>query len=348
MSRPGRLLRGFTLIELLVVIAIIGILVALLIPAVQKVREAGMRVQCQNNLKQLALAVHNYHDQKGRFPPAVQVFGATPGETNAASSYRSTLSPGKADFGPGWAVFLLPYIEKTDIFNSVDVYSYLSSGGTNQSWRGLRSAVMPALLCPYDVGKQYTPCSLNGGGWARGNYAANAGPDWFQNSVNGANATGQGGVFGINWGSTLKQINQQDGTAATIMFNELRVGMDDNDRRGCWAMGLGGASVTCANGTKGDCPTPNDSNPKSDDIEDCQKIPNHMALGTFQMGCSWDNAPNNWPNWQAQARSRHPNGINAAFCDGSVRFVSAAVPANIWDMMNARDDGNVYNFTFDF
>src|SRR5262249_5826800 len=141
------------------------------------------------------------------------------------------------------------------------------------------------------------------------------------------NYTGSwGGPMGINWGATLTQISQTDGTAATIMFNEVRVGLNEKDRRGVWAMGLAGSSITAANPT-GDATVPNDMNEYSDDIEDCNQVRQAMGvgnsgLGKLRMGCSNDNLPNNWPNWQAQARSSHINGVNACFCDGSVHFIT--------------------------
>ncbi len=100
--RPSRM--GFTLIELLVVIAIIAILIALLVPAVQKVREAAARTQCTNNLKQIALALHTYHDADKRFPPASQVPYA---KVNQDSNLDWRLP-----FGPNWAVMILPYVEQ--------------------------------------------------------------------------------------------------------------------------------------------------------------------------------------------------------------------------------------------
>src|SRR5476649_1586743 len=107
---PRQPRRGFTLIELLVVIAIIAILIAMLVPAVQKVRQAAARTQCSNNIKQIGLAAHTYHDANKRFPPALQVAGSLAnGTRNSASLYNSM------PIGPGWAVYLLPYLEKSDL-----------------------------------------------------------------------------------------------------------------------------------------------------------------------------------------------------------------------------------------
>src|SRR5205823_10797191 len=119
-------------------------------------------------------------------------------------------------------------------------------------------------------------------------------------------------------------------------------GLNDKDRRGCWAMGVAGASVTAANAI-GDCTTPNDANEYSDDIEDCTLarsaggFPQTSGMGVTKMGCSNDNLPRNWPNWQAQARSLHSGGVNATFADGSVRFIRDDITQGLWFMVNSRN-----------
>jgi prepilin-type N-terminal cleavage/methylation domain-containing protein len=124
---------GFTLIELLVVIAIIGILIALLLPAVQKVREAANRIKCTNNLKQIGLALHNYHDSMQSFPPAY-IDGNTDPTTDAAF-----------DLGPGWgwASVILPYLEQTNIYNQVDFNQTVGLNSISQ-------LTLPIFLCPSD------------------------------------------------------------------------------------------------------------------------------------------------------------------------------------------------------
>jgi prepilin-type N-terminal cleavage/methylation domain-containing protein/prepilin-type processing-associated H-X9-DG protein len=332
---------GFTLVELLVVIAIIAILIALLIPAVQKVREAAAKSTCQNNLKQIGLAAHNYHDAFKSLPPAVQIIKPTTSSQNDnLSSYRN---PG---FGPNWAVLLLPYLEQTALYQEAapDITNFFPSNGANRNWRNVKSATIETFLCPTDSGNS-TPCSLNLGNWARGNYAANAGPDWISDTVGGHAEAGNGGVMCINWGVPLPQLSAEDGTAYTIMFNEIRIGLTGNDRRGTWAMGVGGSSITGAM-ARGDSTNPNDTLEYSDDIEDCNQVRSDLGtgnngLGVLMMGCSNDNLPQNWPNWQAQARSRHTGGVNVCFADGGVRFILNTVNESVWLNLNARDDGNV-------
>jgi prepilin-type N-terminal cleavage/methylation domain-containing protein/prepilin-type processing-associated H-X9-DG protein len=344
---------AFTLVELLVVIAIIGILIGLLLPAVQSAREAARRTQCTNQIKQLGLAAHNYHDTRKKLPPAVEIATATLGASDLLSTYRTP------QFGPNWMVHLLPYVEQSALYDqhAGGIVNFMPSGGADQSWRAVRATSLGNLLCPSDVREQQmTPCSLNGGNWARGNYAASAGPGWLHYTVDGrsgtngsaAGVTGSaGGMMGVNWGAELNQVATMDGTANTVLFSEIRTGLKDVDRRGTWAMGVAGASITAANAI-GDCVAPNDQAEKSDDIEDCSQIkaafPGVQLGARYRMGCSPDGGATNWPNWQAQSRSQHPGGVNVCFSDGSVRWVRNEVAQTVWRRMLARNDGIPYDY----
>ncbi|GIW82659.1 MAG: prepilin-type N-terminal cleavage/methylation domain-containing protein [Gemmatales bacterium] len=331
---------AFTLIELLVVIAIIGVLIALLLPAVQKVREASNRIVCANNLKQLSTGCQNYHDQHGQFPVAVWM--------------RSGVDPRYANqnFGPNWAVIILPYIEQENLYKPIasSVESYMSTGSS--AWRSVRSQRIKIFECPSDQNHGSPWNGAAGPGWARGNYGCNAGgihqPDslgwtstrdgrsptsnYTQSWVGIPNSTPAGGVMCINWGARLIDLTNQDGAAHTILLNELRIGahLSAADPRGTWAAGFPGASVTSA-GWTWDCTGPNNNNPNADDCQGCINAPQD-GMGAWQP-C---------PFQQATARSRHPAGVNSAFCDGSVRFISNDVSQQTWWFMNARDDGFAY------
>lgn len=158
--------QGFTLVELLVVIAIIGILVALLLPAVQAAREAARRMSCGNNLKQLGLALQNYHDTYKVFPPAHIPFNTayptTPRNETSADNY-----------GPSWMVLILPFMEQQPLHSKID-WSQSMSHANNAP---VRSVFIEGYVCPSDanasVGNVYTKA---GGNWARASYAISANP----------------------------------------------------------------------------------------------------------------------------------------------------------------------------
>ena len=346
--RPYRQIRSaFTLIELLVVIAIIAILIALLVPAVQKVREAAARTQCANNMKQLALACVNYHDVNKKLPPACMM----------QSGVNRTL--GSANFGPNWIVLILPYIEQQGLYNQVSnsVNKYMTTG--DNTWRAIRGTRLSNLECPSDDGHRIPWNGTGGAGWARGNYACNAGgihqpqafgsepnqagwlstengksPAYGSNSVGGIHAFGvpdgtrAGGVMCINWGARLSNLSGQDGTSATIIINEVRVGshLSAADPRGTWAAGLPGCSVTCG-AWSWDCDLPNTTMADADDCEGAITDP-QGGMG------AWPTCPFQ----QAQARSRHSGGVNAAFCDGGVRFIANGISQRVWFAINCRDD----------
>jgi len=319
-------MRAFTLIELLVVIAIIAILIGLLVPAVQKVREAAARMACSNTLHQLGIACHNYHDQTGTLPPAYYI-GPGIGWTD------------EGNVGPNWAVLILPYIEQGNILQSVQtsVTNYSNwaknvAGGTNdQGWRNIRGTKIKTFICPTDPFTQTTG-NRAGGGWARGCYGANMGPGDGAAAMNGGagnqyNGWGySGGVLTINNSVTLAQLSAQDGTSNTAMINHLRAGPIGDDMRGSWAFGLPGGSTT-ANSAVGDAYGPNDTGCCSDDLAGCQDAP-QMAMGCWNGGYG-----------QATARAAHGGQVLAAMGDASVRGFRGGSYQQTWYYIQSRNDG---------
>jgi prepilin-type N-terminal cleavage/methylation domain-containing protein/prepilin-type processing-associated H-X9-DG protein len=345
---------GFTLIELLVVIAIIAILVALLLPAVQKVRESASKTRCLNNMKQIALGCIQHHDQLGKLPASVLMHK----QATAVNNFNQP-------FGPNWAILILPYIEQGNLYNAcgsngngVGIYKAAMKNATITSaeandWRNIIGNEISLYKCPSDTfnGPPLERSDL-AGKWARGNYGANTGPG-LQRHTNPSedavkrDASGEfiehhspftsslypglsfqgGGVFTINNGIKLEAI--RDGSSNTIMIDELRVGPVNTDLRGTWALGQAGGSLASGNG-RTDSPGPNISYTGYDDIQGGSNRPD------IGMGC-WNQPQSN----QVTAKSKHIRGVNAAFADGSVRFILNGVTQPVWFFLHNRDDKQV-------
>jgi prepilin-type N-terminal cleavage/methylation domain-containing protein/prepilin-type processing-associated H-X9-DG protein len=362
---------GFTLIELLVVIAIIAILIGLLLPAVQKVREAAARLQCQNNLKQIGLALHNYHDAIKRFPYASTVPYA---QVNDDSNLQMEMP-----FGPNWAVIILPYIEQNNLYTQANVTSYpgipvphidsfTNLGnqlqGINLSWMSLAGATVPIYQCPSD-GNNQTPYNDPGPmnvpniagqpvtGWARGNYGAVAGFDDYDHVNGGANYTSVAGcpsgpvcnvisspVMAANYGAKIQAIS--DGSSNTLAVAELRSGIGPLDPRGTWALGFPSASIVNG-GRAAYNPTPNnslgDSGHDGDQIENCNRFWVPGIGSQLRMGCK--NGKNAGVMTSAQSRSLHAGGVNVVFCDGHVILLTDGVSQRTWGLLCSKADGLV-------
>lgn len=291
-------LKAFTLIELLVVIAIIAVLIALLLPAVQAAREAARRSQCVNNLKQLALGLHNFESTNGKFPQGSDIPYANGLTANNASD--QLVSDQTEPFGPNWAVNVLPYIEQAALYNVANIGSYPGWAGPYSS-PGLSSAINPtsynmnwasqtlistrlsAFVCPSDPNNQsgsffftaadatnfpaFIPGSTAGVSlinWARGNYGSIQGASDADHSINGDDGSRYSPYPGgskkgmIGANYGVRIAEVTDGLSNTAMVGELRVGLNSADIRGTWAIGFVGGSM--AGHAKDYNPTPNDNN----------------------------------------------------------------------------------------
>jgi prepilin-type processing-associated H-X9-DG protein len=310
------------LIELLVVIAIIGVLVGLLLPAVQKVRGAAARVQCANNLKQLALAMHNYHDAMGTLPPGAYL---GPGDL-----LRGAGTPGGWYDDFSWQVFTMPYIEQDSIYRRFDVANVGASNGANMAARQ-DVITVKTLACPLDGAKQNEWAS---GTWARvrSNYVSNWGNTGYA-QANIAGATFGGAPFTFRKGQPFATIS--DGTSNTLLLSETLTSTD--------APGWGGPiadSFTSLGGQAFDgVATPNASVP---DVIDrvCPSQPHPLTVGLCTVGSGGiqSSIPSVLHN---SARSAHPGGVNVALCDGSVRFMPNTVSLATWRALTTANGGEV-------
>ena len=203
-DRSGR--RGFTLVELLVVIAIIGVLVALLLPAIQAAREAARRAQCVNNLKQLALALHNYHDGLQMFPAGHTLHNTTLGD-------RFT-----------WPVALWPYLEQDALYNLVD---FRSDMGGSDGWRAaVVGTALPAFQCPSDAENVPGQSART-----RNSYVSNTGIGYLRKELPAMHTPG---IFQQN--KYMKMRDIADGTSSTVGISEfIKVRGNSYDYRGTWS-----------------------------------------------------------------------------------------------------------------
>jgi prepilin-type N-terminal cleavage/methylation domain-containing protein len=309
MHFPPRRRPAFTLVELLVVIAIIGILVGLLLPAVQAAREAARRMQCSNNVKQIGIAFHNYHDTTRCFPINYAMRGL--------NGFPNT-GPGIANSGRSWLQMILPYIEQGPLYNNIDFTVGLqpkTSAPTTPVGRNrlVAQTVIATFLCPSDDsndgGKLPSRSDLNettapADVWAVTCYIACAGSNWNAGVFAWTNsgATGVGGKNsgqsdGLNYGNGVICSNQTnvnsptrmrdvtDGTSNTFIVGEAMPGWSQWN----WWYNPNAVTATCA-------------------------IPLNRVLKVAKnIG--------DWPNNYAFA-SRHVGGGQFAMGDGSVRFVS--------------------------
>jgi len=340
MYRIGKRLRAFTLVELLVVIAIIGILVALLLPAVQAAREAARRMSCSNNMKQIGLALHNYHDTYKTFPYGE---GATPSPGTVATA-------GLNWNGPNWRVHILPYLEQNTIYEQLSFshtfdacrpgFSVAANGGPNAILGGYTTPVYrcPSSSVPINgVNVAPSPTNNNRDNAQLIDYVGIMGstPDTAANFP-GAGCSGQTGYGGIYCSNgtlvpniTYKFADVTDGTSNVIIVGEQSGPIVDvnGTRRDIRSNYYGG---WCA-GTRNDVPGPAWTG--SPWGSGTTAIRYRINLNTAPVGAD--------TTWDANTilTSDHPGGIMATRADGSVDFVAETIDMIMLRRLGSRNDG---------
>jgi prepilin-type N-terminal cleavage/methylation domain-containing protein/prepilin-type processing-associated H-X9-DG protein len=317
-SRSNVRRRAFTLIELLVVIAIIAILIGLLLPAVQKVREAAARMKCQNNLKQLGLAIHNYHDANGKLMDG---------------GHKLTIS-----YPMGWVPRLFPYFEQANAANT------LMSGGATFDTRGTYRTVytadittlihqpMPILVCPSSPLGGLSPDAAAQATWSTDppnqgalHYRANGGAyraDGVNMVVSSTDATNRSfATSGVIYPTSSTRISDiLDGTSNTLLFGETSSAKWVLTKAGFgsiypWTWGFYYYA------------------------DDSYLMIDHKMV-QFPINYKGTFTPNNTPY-----TSEHTGGVNVSMCDGSVRFLRDTTPIDVLQALATRSNGEVNTLT---
>lgn len=372
-SRPNRL--GFTLVELLVVIAIIGILVALLLPAVQAAREAARRTQCKNQLRQLGLAALNYESRTGTYIPAGnmltfegQAYNGVGGGGQLYDQVFTQLSdfgtnaPGFNYTGPNrllsWVIFTLVDIEEQAAFDAFNLELPVNQQGdpTNPAVVNAAEQVIAVLACPSDnaTATAYTdPDDPNNTRFAKGNYVAFCSPQHVEHmlAVKGAVVVG---------GLELRQI--ADGTASTVAFSETRGLESEFDVRGAWAIARAGATLIAPDAhhdvpNSGDFAstpylpkedifrsdwwiTPNAQIRNQSEQEPADRLKDCAPQGLTDISISGQVPCKSEGTFRtAGPRSSHAGGVNSCFVDGHVEFMTDDIDPFLYAYQIAINDG---------
>jgi prepilin-type N-terminal cleavage/methylation domain-containing protein len=348
-DRPANVRRaaaGFTLVELLVVITIIGILVGLLLPAVQAARESARRLQCANNLKQLGLALHQHHASRRTFPVGVN-FNKPSDNCAVAASGRSF-----------WTFHVLTYVEQQSVFELINPSQWASQAGSvDANTKQAFQTTITVFRCPSDTHVPVTYQSpWTWDKFTRSNYVGCFSPHGFvvepeasvgclsQDSMNGGQrttanptvlnasplTTKPGRALFNYYGVSRSTASVKDGTSQTVAISESISGNTPTgagsplDFRGTWWIDQGVAYSHYR--------TPN--SPQAD--------PYHGSYTSTKAGLpNLQATAGGWPALMPAARSQHPGGVGTVYVDGSVHFTSQFIASNVWTALGSINGGEV-------
>lgn len=327
---------AFTLVELLVVIAIIGILIGMLLPAVQQVREAARRVACQNNLRQSLLGCLNYESSFQALPPSQnhnEVVRGLPVFPRNNETRGQEIA---------WGMIILPFAEQNNLY---DLFKSATNRFNTNWWvpenaagEPLASTIIPMFICASDAGRLHQDGDRNKGwthkdqiadgklAWGKSNYVANAGNCWIGQSSNRRDYRVDWGPMAKNSRTTFAQI--QDGSSNTILLGErcsrteLESGKTNNPYNSYGAVWSGVLNNKNATFT---------SNPERTQFYSCVGIVKNT--NAVEWGVNGRRTP------QSIASSYHPEGAGVGFCDGSTHFLSDNLSIEVLESLAAMGDG---------
>jgi prepilin-type N-terminal cleavage/methylation domain-containing protein/prepilin-type processing-associated H-X9-DG protein len=361
--------RGFTLIELLVVIAIIAVLIALLLPAVQSAREAARRIQCTNNLKQIGLALHNYHTAINTFPCGISMNPQTTGKPLSIANWNS------------WSAqaLMLNYLEQAPLYNAANFsWGPFPTGALTPINYTAAQAVIKGFLCPSDPNSGSGQNGDVAYGGNINNYAASFGTDttggnyaWDCNNLNTGHQDPMGCIGMFGWAVSYGVQHCTDGTSNTIAYAEWLVGNgqapNGSRYRGNMETKDGSANTWSLNALTNlpaiqtalaQCATTFASEPASNAANISDYKGWRWALGCISFasfntvqtpnapvgGCCGNCGGNEaWLNggYVMGAASAHPGGCNVLFSDGSVKFIKSSISQLTWMALGTRNGGEV-------